>query len=291
MKEKSIFFLILPLILFSSFHNTKAQETQLQPGETEFEIRSILLKGEGIYLSGNISYIAAYVQAYYSDFSYQEIGMDCYLNGDEFTATQNCSVRFYPGKGVCSILYPQYSSLIEPNEIKCKIYAPGVNVYGYVNKSFTPINFSFWSSNYSTLVGDEFNLPINIKNSGLFRDTYNLTAWIMEGETLARINPDTRSFLVELHGDAFDPQTWNQTGAGVKQVYIKIIILDASSNLHACANLTSSINSSHSIYKCFLLRAELKTMHEFDLFQILLLIPIAAIFIFRLRNQDKGSVV
>lgn len=277
-----IFFLILPSISIA--------QTPLQPGETEFEIQPILLRGEGIYLSGNLSYIAAYVQAYYPDFSYRKIGMDCYLNGDEFTATQSCSVRFYPEKGVCSILSPQYLSLTQPNEMKCKIYDPEYPslIWEYVNKTFTPINFSFWFSDYSTLVGEEFNLPVNIKNSGLFTDTYNLTAWIMEGESLARINPATRSFLVELHGDAFDPNAWNQTGPGIKQVYVKMMILDASSNLHACINVTSSIDPSSSSQNCITLKAQFRSLPEFSLYQFFFMIFTAIVFIFKFKKKIKG---
>ncbi|MEM5766432.1 MAG: DUF2341 domain-containing protein [Candidatus Aenigmatarchaeota archaeon] len=267
--------------------------TMLQTIEIEFEVQPIFLRGEGVYLSGNSYHITAYVQAYYPNLSYRKIGMDCYLNGDEFTATQNCSVQFYPEKGVCSILYPQYLSLTQPNEIKCKIYDPEYSVYTstYVNKSFTPLNFSVWFSGYSTLVGEEFSLPVNIKNSGLFTDIYNLTAWIMEGEDLAKINPATKSFLIELNGDAFDPHFWNQTGPGTKEVYVKIIILDASSNLHACINTTSLLNQSYSIQNCIPLQARFKIMYELDLLQILFLVSIATIFIFKLKIKNKGSVV
>ncbi|MEM5879110.1 MAG: hypothetical protein QXU74_01280 [Candidatus Aenigmatarchaeota archaeon] len=265
-------------------------QTPLQPGETEFEIQPIFLRGEGIYLSGNSSYIAAYVQAYYPDFSYRKVGMDCFLNGDEFSVVQNCSVQFYPERGVCSILFPQYLSLTEPNEMKCKIYDPEypLSTSMYVNRSFTPINFSVWFSDYSTLVGEEFNFPVNIKNSGLFTDTYNLTAWIMEGEALARINPATKSFLVELHGDAFDPHTWNRTGTEVKQVYVKMMILDASSNLHACINVISSINPSSSSQSCITLKAQFRSLPEVNLLQFLLTIITAAIFIFNSRKKFKG---
>jgi len=248
--------ILILTIAFLSFQNANAQT--LTPANTTFQILPIIVR-EGIYLSGNSSYIAAYVQAYYPDLAYRKIGMDCYLNGDEFNATQNCSVQFYPEKGVCSILFPQYPSLVIKNEVKCKIYDPEYPEITsmYVNKSFTPLNFETWFSNYSSLVGEEFNFPVNLENFGLFTDIYNLTAWVNDPNKV-RINPATSSFLVELHGDAFDPHAWNQTGPEIKQVYIKLTILDASSEPYVCVNVTSSINTSFSKQSCVGLKAKLR---------------------------------
>lgn len=289
--KKAVYFFFT---IFSLFFVTNVNaQTPLTPGTLTFDVQPIFLRGEGIYLSGNSSYIAAYVQAYYPDFSYKMIGMDCYLNGDEFTATQNCSVQFYPEKGICTILSPVYKPLHEMNEIKCKIYDPENKAITstYINKTFLPLNFSAWIHEYSTLVGEEFNFPIIIKNYGLFKDVYKIKVCVKTGTSECRASSpgaivlSPTEFEVELNGDTFDPDFWNQTGHGVKEVYAKLMILDASVNSYVYVNITSSLNSTIFKQLTATITAKARSLSELNLPEIILLFLLATVFIFKFKSK------
>jgi hypothetical protein len=277
----------------SSTYNSRIENFSytiaLKPGESEFSTPPIYIPDGKIHLTGNLSYLVAYWEAYYADGSEREIGAVCFLNCDErwqdCSSAQNCSVVYPPGKiGGCSIVYPNYLDLTSTNYVSCRIYDP---IYpdltkGYLNATFIPIEFSVWFSDYSSLVGEEFNFPVNIKNSGLFSDTYQIQAWSNKPEKVY-INPETQSFSISLHGDAFDPHAWNQTGSETKQAYIKVALLDASEpQTYLCVNVTSSFGFSES--NCATLKANYKSMPELSLIQFLLIILAATIFIFKLKK-------
>jgi hypothetical protein len=282
--------LLLPLI-------SLAQEIPLNPGEVSFFISPIYISDGKIHLSGNLSYLIAYWEAYYADGSERDIGAICFLNCDErwdpwnCSFAQNCSVLYPPGKiGGCSILHPYYTALDSMNYVSCRFYDP---LYpeltkGYLNATFVPIDFGVWFSEYSSVVGEEFNFPVNIKNSGLFTDTYKVQAWSETPEKVY-INPETISFSVSLHGDTFDPHAWTQTGTETKQVYIRVVVLDATdehSNL--CVNVSSSVEPTIYHSNCVTLRAKFKSVPELDLAQILLIMLLATIFIFKFKKKFKG---
>jgi|YelNatPaOPRAMG01_1025707.scaffolds.fasta_scaffold32282_2 hypothetical protein len=288
MKISLILFFIFLILLFplSSF----AQETPLNPGEANFTTPPIYIPDGKIHLVGNSSYLTVYWEAYYADGSERGIGGVCFLNCDErqqdCSSAQNCSVIYPPGRiGGCSILYPNYLDLNSINNVSCRIYDP---LYpdltkGYLNASFVPIEFSVWFSDYSSLVGEEFNFPVNIKNSGLFSDTYQIQAWSNKPEKVY-INPETQSFSISLHGDAFDPHAWNQTGAETKQAYIKVALLDASeSQTYLCVNVTSSFGFLES--NCATLKADFKSMPELGLIQVLFIMLTSTIFILKFKKK------
>jgi hypothetical protein len=271
----------------------------LQPAEASFNITAIYIPKGEINITGNSTYLNIYFEAYYSDGSQRDIGAVCFLNCDlgyeacSSAGAQNCSVLIPPGRGGCSILNPQYNfPLNTSNNVSCTFYDPmnreltiGV---GYLNSTFIPVKFSSWFSNYSSLVGEEFNLPVNVENSGLFSDTYRVQAWTNSPEKVY-INPATQDFSIQLHGDAFDPHAWTQTGQETKQVYIRVVLLDASdehSNL--CVNVSSSVEPTIYHSNCVTLRAKFKSVPELDLAQILLIMLLATIFIFKFKKKFKG---
>jgi hypothetical protein len=261
----------------------------LSPGEAIFTIPSIIIPDGQIHLSGNLSYLITYWEAYYSDGSEMDIGAVCFLNCDErqqdCSSAQNCSLLHNPGRmGGCSILYPNYTSLNSINYVSCVIYNPNYpENKTYLNRTFIPVNFSLWFSNYSSVVGEEFNFPVNIKNSGLFSDTYKIQ--VSYDPSKVYINPATQNFS-KLHGDAFDPHVWNQTGPEVKQTYIKVVLLAAREPQTICVNVTSSFGFSE--YKCANLEAEIRSVPEINSIQIFLIILIATIFILKLKKKIKG---
>jgi hypothetical protein len=262
----------------------------LSPGEANFTTPLIIIPDGQIHLSGNLSYLVTYWEAYYSDGSERDVGAVCFLNCDErfqdCSSAQNCSLLHPPGRiAGCSILYPNYRSLNSTNFVSCRIYDPLFPelTKGYLNKTFIPVNFDSWLSDYSSVVGEEFNFPVNIKNSGLFSDTYRIQAWSNKPAKVY-INPATQDFFIQLHGDAFDPHAWNETGPEVKQAYIKLALLDASDpQTYLYVNVTSSFGFSKLNY--VILKSNFRSVPEINSIQIFLIILIATIFILKLKKK------
>jgi len=301
----AILFFVLTATLFFSFFTVDAY-VQLQPGIAQFTVSAIFLinttpDGQMLSLTGNLTYLNTYWEAYYWDGSQKDIGAVCFLNCDErynttcpppwnctCSAVQNCSTLTSPGKGVCSILSPNYNlPLTKINFVGCRIYDPlnPSTVSGNLNKTFTPVNFSAWFSDYSSMVGEEFNFPVNIKNQGLFTDTYQVNAWSNKPDVV-RINPQTQLFSVQLHGDSFEPHSWQQLGPETRQTYIKVTLLDASATqTNLCVNVTSLLGQSDQ-QSCKQLKSQFKNLPELSLFELLLIALIASAFIFKLKTKS-----
>jgi hypothetical protein len=266
----------------------------LQPGEIKFNITAIYIPSGEINFTGNSTHLDIYFEAYYSDGSLRDIGAVCFLNCDlgyeacSLAQAKNCSVLTPPGRSfACSILNPDYY-FAQLNNVSCTFYDPEnpdfTLGFDYLNSSFVPVNFSIWASNYSSLVGEEFNLPIYIKNSGLFRDSYKVEITSTSGIYIRTENFTTE----ELHGDVFDPHAWQQTGPEVKSYPIRIIVLDASSDLRVCVKAESQQMLSQggmSKQVCMGIKSQLKSMPELNLLNIFLLALIASTFIFKIKRK------
>ena len=272
----------------------------LQPGTVEFSISAIYMPSGEINFTGNTTHLNTYWEAYYYDGSQRDIGAVCFLNCDErYNSTcpapwncscpliQNCSTLTPPGKGVCSIINPNYNSPYNnTNFVGCRFSDPLFpTTAGHINKTFVPIDFSVWFSSFTSIVGEEFNLPVNIKNQGLFTDTYSVNS---STNMPYIVNINTPNFSLQLHGDSFDPHAWQQTGPEVKQVYIKVTILDASKgppSKNLCINVSSSLEPKFFIYDCKSLEAQFKVLSELDLTGFLLIMLIASAFIFKIKRR------
>jgi hypothetical protein len=289
---------ILSLLLFLK---PVSAQVPLQPGEVPFSISPIYLPTGEINLTGNLSYLNIYWEAYYWDGSQRDIGAICFLDCDKgyqaCSSAQNCSTLTPPGKGVCSILNPKYDPLTAQHNVSCTFYDPAnreltIGV-GYLNYTFTPINFSVNISSFTSIVGEEFNFPVNIKNQGLFSDRYIVNVSTSTPETIY-IVPETRYFLTsELHGDSFDPHAWQQTGPEVKSFNTKMTVLDASANSIICVNVTSeqmkakgfTLSRPPQPY-CVEIESKFKVMPELSWPALLFLMLIASAFIFKLRRKS-----
>jgi len=304
----TILFFVLSSILFFSLFNSAYAQIKLQPGIAQFTVSAIFLvnttpDGQMLSLTGNSTYLNTYWEAYYWNGSQRDIGAVCFLNCDErynttcpqpwncsCSAVQNCSTLTPPGKGVCSITSPNYNlPLTKTNFVGCRIYDPQNPslVRGNLNKTFTPIDFSAWFSDYSSMVGEEFNFPVNIKNQGLFTDTYQVNAWTNRNDVV-KINPQTQLFSIQLHGDSFEPHSWQQLGPEIKQVYIKVTLLDASATqTNLCVNVTSFLEPSdyQPQQSCKQLKSQLKNLPELSLLELMLIAVIASVFIFKLKRR------
>jgi hypothetical protein len=291
----TFFFTLFLLFPFNSL----AQETPLQPGEVHFNIPPIIVNRSEINLTANATHLSIYYEAYYLDMSQNEIGVICFLNCDKgyevcSGQAQNCSVLSKPGKGVCSILNPKFTSLTSSNNVSCTFYHPVYLEYtrgvAYLNATFVPIEFSIWASNYSSIVGEEFNLLLYIKNSGLFPDSYSVTMFTDP----TKIFIGTKNFTTpELHGDSFDPEIWQQTGPETESYSIKLIVLNANPDPtpKICINVDSlQMLNYGGLTKqvCVEIKSQFKSVPELDLAQILLIMLLATIFIFKFKKKFKG---
>jgi|GEM_PF-3001057 len=297
MKISSTLFFIFLILFFplSSF----AKETPLSPGEAEFQIPPIYIPDGKIHLAGNLSYLNVYWEANYTEGFQYNINAICFFNCDKgydycsSIQAQNCSVSTPPGKSsACSILNPLLS-LESQNNVSCTFYGPGDREKyeeKYINATFVPIEFSVWTlKNYSSLVGEEFNLPIYIKNSGLFSDSYNVTIWVPSSSSNNIIIRTENFTTSEIHGDAFDPHAWQQTGPETKDYQIKMVVLDASSNPQVCVDVSSQqMLTQGRMTKeevCMEIKSSYKSMPELGLIQILFIMLAATIFIFKFKKR------
>ena len=191
------FFLILFFV--------KAQtETVLQPGIATFTLESISLQpvdAEGnpqpvdandnlLGLTGNLNYLNIFWNARYFSGTQMDMGVKCYLNcenpGEDIETNcagkQSCSYVGPPGERTCTISNPTYE-FKTINKVTCKFYnpaVPAIEYKPYINRTFKPINFEISPSTILTVnLGKPFNLPINLKNTGLFTNNYrvNITAF------------------------------------------------------------------------------------------------------------------
>jgi len=259
-------------------------------------------RGE-INVTGNTTHLNTYWEAYYSDGSQRDIGAVCFLNCDErynttcpapyncsCPAVQNCSVLTPPGKGVCSMAQPNYNTPYNRTDfVGCRLYDPMYPdmVMGHLNTTFVPIDLSVWFSEFSSIVGEEFNFPVNIKNQGLFTDTFKVESWTNKPDII-KINPQTQTFSVQLHGDSFEPHIWQNLGPEIKQVYIKVVLLDASeTQTNLCVNVTSSIEPvvQRPEDHCKELKSQFRSLPEINSISLILLMLIASAFIFRFKKD------
>jgi len=308
MKLRLVVILLLTVLLISSCSLAQTTTTTilgvpLLPGTANFSISAIYVPSGGVNVTGNATYLNSYWEAYYSDGSEKNIGVVCFLNCDESFGpcsppVQNCTVFVPPGKGVCSITTPKYNTPYNTVDfVSCRIYDPANPdlVKGYFNSTFTPIDFSVSFSKFSSVVGEEFSFPIDVKNSGLFSDRYTVNISPTQGdEAIVNIRPDTKYFITdEIHGDSFDPHIWRQLGPELKSFNIKITILDASANAGICVNVTSERMREYGYTMskplpsdaCIEMTTQFKVMPELSLSSLLFLLLIASAFIFKLKTR------
>lgn len=95
--------------------------------------------------------------------------------GGEWPCYQNTSVNTV---GTCSVENPTYLPF-GINKIYCKYYDPNFEdeVYVWYNHDFLPFNFQifFPETSLLTVVGSDITINLNIKNTGILNDKYNIT--------------------------------------------------------------------------------------------------------------------
>jgi hypothetical protein len=278
MKTKT---LIVFLALISLFPLVEAQTT-LKPGQTTFTIKSILISA--IQLQGNPSYLNVYWNASYINGT-GTIGANCTLNCNpkaaDCSSAQYCSYLGETGVGVCTIVNPTYK-YHEDNSIVCKFLDPAfpnATYEPYPNKTFRPMSFNVWLSPATATIGAEFSLQINVKNTGLFDDSYNVTASTPTLNILS-INPQTAQTSVgPLKGDSY----LNSPETGFS--YVKLTVLTDEPCVCIAVNSTTkadvigsyAMDSTGCQTNCVQIKSKLASLPDFGLMGIMQIILLAGI--------------
>jgi hypothetical protein len=286
-----IFFTAFFTIFFTNFFTTTTfAQTPLQPGQTHFSTVSIVF--QDFQLSGNLDFLRIYWNTSYIGEELYQIGVKCYLNCqpvDEKCVEEhweyNCTYLGPPGPGVCSIqpvefgyLYP----LDADNFVVCIFYNPiqpsveyKLQDGTYPEKVFKPIDFIlFLSQNFTVTVGQQFSMPINVKNVGIFTDSYNINVTGIP-ENLVDIANETANVTIgPLTGKSFG--NFPETFSSIAKIFVKST--ESSINIIVTANSTTD----NAIYRRQFLqiRAGVSSLPDFGLLGIIQIILLAAAILF-----------
>jgi len=271
--------IFLTLTLFFSLANA---QIILKPGQTAFEVKSISVSE--IQLLGNPSYLNVYWNASYIGGT-GNIGATCYLNCNpkltDCSSAQQCNYTGPTGTAVCTILNPLYL-YYDDNLVVCKFFDPafpGIPYEPYPNKTFRPIKFNVWLSPVTATIGREFDLQINVKNIGLFDDSYSVTVTTPTPNILY-LNPQTvQTSIGPLKGDSY----LNTPETGFS--YAKLTVLADEPCVCITVNSTAradilgnyNIDSTGCQPKCVQIKSKLASLPDFGLLGIVQIILLAGI--------------
>ena len=143
-----------------------------------------------IYLRGNKDYLYIYWNASAMSQPPSTIGLDCFLNCDPTKSScglPSCSQVVSPSSGLCQINKPNYL-YDSTNQVACRMYNQTSNyTFGYARSSFKPYDSSLGVSSFAVTVGQDFFLPVTIRNTGLFSDSFTVN--ISQNNLLYNPNP------------------------------------------------------------------------------------------------------
>lgn len=276
--------LIIFLVLALFFPLVEAQ-TVLNPGQTTFSVTSILVSP--IQLQGNPSYLNIYWNASYVGMGTGSIGTNCYLNCNpkinDCSYAQQCSYTGSATNGACTILSPVYNYYAD-NTVICKFFDPSfpdLPFEPYPNKTFRPVAFNVWFSPVSAVVGKEFNLQINVKNTGLFDDSYRISVTTPNPNILL-IDPLTAQTSVgPLKGDSYlnTPETGFSWAKITVLADSPCVCISVSSVAKSDVSGSYDIDSTSCQPNCVQIKSKMASLPDFGLFGIIQIILLAAILI------------
>jgi hypothetical protein len=277
--------LIVFLALISLFPLVEAQTT-LKPGQTTFSVQSILVSA--IQLQGNPSYLNIYWNATYIGGA-GNIKTICYLNCNpkaaDCSSAQNCSYTGPTGSAVCTIINPLYK-YYEDNLAVCKFFNPAFPTTPYEpypNKTFRPVAFNVWLSSATVVIGTPLDLQANVKNIGLFDDSYNVTVSTPTPNILW-IDPQTaQTFVGPLKGDSYlsIPETGFSSAGLTVLTDDPCVCVTANSTARAdvLGNYNMNVDCSDPAkpyLKCIKIKSKLASLPDFGLLGIIQIILLAA---------------
>ncbi|MFH0711235.1 MAG: hypothetical protein V1944_01525, partial [Candidatus Aenigmatarchaeota archaeon] len=203
------------------------------------------------------------------------VGMKCYLNCDpirsncEDPSVQKCSEP-QTSSYICSIQNPNYF-YDSYNLAVCRIYDPVTNfTYGYPNATFKPFDITMSVSSFTVTVGQDYILPVTIKNTGLLRDSYQVN---ISGDNLVYI-PFNSITTESLSGTPL---------FNTQQLLFKMKVLAIPDEgrliqINIKANSTTNTKYGNSLF--IQLKPGLASLPEFDIFGVLQIVISSAIIFY-----------
>jgi len=290
--------IVFVLIFFSYAHSATTTTTTivLQPGQTEFTTDTILLPDGLFQLEGNLNYLNVFWNAKYHSGNIRDIGVICYLNcnqeAQDCSAYQACSRLAYGSAG-CTIGSsadkPQYNVPLDGEDyVNCKFYDPlypDVTV-GYFNRTFKPIYFDVFLYDVAVSVGQSFDLRINVKNGGLFTDSYNIKATVPEiYQNILKVADESKLFTIgPVYGESYlhTPET--------KEAFVKMMTL-TTDLASVCIDVTSVASpTTHAFSDCKQIKSSAVSMSDFDWFGVMQIILLSTV-LFAVASFKKNKLI
>jgi len=119
--------------------------------------------------------------ATYNYYNERGVAVQCVLNCDLQQSSCEVAEKCEPnpsihpaGLGGCSVSNPTYNPGTE-EYFSCKIYDPvDTSLVSYKKVYYSSVGFDVSVSDVSATVGEAFNLPVNVKNTGVLQDNYHV---------------------------------------------------------------------------------------------------------------------
>lgn len=237
-----------------------------------------------IGISGDLNYLNIFWNTSFIKGSIKDVNITCWLSCDpritDCSLAQRC--RGFKFVDICTIYYPQYNSTLECNAYGCE--AGKDKVVCSVNDteipqigSFAALEFKHLAFDLSVLPEATFTvgksiLPVNLRNKGLLKDNYTLSA-VSLTPTLVRVNLLEKSIENLLYNQ------WD----GITAEFL--FLTGGTGNIYIRANSTTNSN----IYKVatLTLRAGYATLSEFEIFGLLQIIFLAGIIFYIFTKFKK----
>jgi hypothetical protein len=275
-------------------------ETVLKPANTTFTVKQSIQLVAGIQLQGNTSYLNVYWNASYIVGS-GNIQVKCYMNCDPTqtcSRDRNCTYDGAGGIGVCTIINPSYS-YDQLNSVYCQFFnplQPGIPYVDqstgkpYYRKDFKPVDFSIWLSPLTAVVGTPFDLQTNVKNNGLFDDSFNISVSAYPSNLISIDMSAANTTVGPLKGDSY----LNVPETDFSLVKVKVqAVMD---NSCICVNVYSTtrtgvlgnfnVDSTNCDQyndvnkKCVQVKSKISTLPDFGLLGIIQIILLAAAIVY-----------
>jgi len=274
------------LIIFS---NPVSAQTSLNPSKP-FGFSSTSIVFQDLQFSGTLDYLRIYWNTSYMGAAPPSIGVKCYLNCNPLAEScdtrndgQNCTYVGPPGPAVCSIQPVVYNYPLDSGNLAvCIFYNPSYPSVQYKksdgtypNATIKPIDFQlFISQNFTVTVGHQFSMPINVKNVGVFTDSYSINT-TSNTENLVDLDPKTANVTVgPLTGNSFGnyPETFSSVA--------KILVKSTESQINIFVNVTSVVNNTVYRDSLIRIRAGMSSLPDFGLLGLMQIILLAAAILF-----------
>jgi hypothetical protein len=310
---KNLFALISILFVFMvipiSLSQTCPSGCELGNGTESITLQRIILTRipsrpglvvQDISVSGDFNYLNVFWNATYIPPGTNRIGVNCYLNCHNFTGDldlqcsgyKNCSYIGNQGLASCSIQSPNYIFGFVKNNVTCKFFDPDNNINFLLPNeenpdvgknpavNFTPLNFTPYVSNISTVVGKRVSWKISVTNLGLLNDNYtvnitDLPNWIIVNPSILNTSTVAYSELTSVYPEVF---FINADSANIVILFTSNTDNFVCSQPNDCQGLPNSqcINNKCTVVFSVQVKSQFNSLPDFDLFGLLIIVIVSS---------------